>query len=53
MAFGRTLNKVLVRCGQSHNLGVWSKVAADRVEWRKVLDQMSLMPRPKPTAYAE
>ena len=53
MTFGRTLKKALVRCGQSPNFGVWSKVAADRVEWRKLFDQTPLMPRPKPTAYAE
>jgi len=53
MTFGRTLKKALVRCGQSPDFGVWSKVAADRVEWRKLFDQTPLMPRPKPTAYAE
>ena len=30
--FGRTLKNALVRCGQSPDFGVWSKVAAGRVE---------------------
>ena len=53
MTFGRTLKKALVRCEQSPGFGVWSKVAADRVEWREVFGKRPLMPRPKPTAYAE
>jgi hypothetical protein len=53
MTWGRTLKKALVRCGQSPDFTVWSKVAADRGEWRKLCGQMTPLPRPKPTAYAE
>ena len=47
------MKKALVRCGQSPDFAVWSKVAADRGEWRKLRGQMTPLPRPKPTAYAE
>ena len=53
MTWGRTLKKALVRCGQSPDFAVWSKVAANRGEWRKLWGQKTPLPRPKPTAYAE
>ena len=53
MTWGRTLKKALVRCGQSPDFAVWSKVAADRGEWRKLWGQKTPLPRQKPTAYAE
>ena len=53
MTFGRTLKKALLQCGQSPGFSVWSKVAADRVEWRKLCGQMTPTPRPKPTAFDE
>ena len=53
MTWGRTLKKALVQCGQSPDFAVWSKVAADRGEWRKLWGQKTLPPRQKPTAYAE
>ena len=53
MTFGRTLKKALIQCGQAPNIAVWSKVTADRTEWRKIWGQMTPMPRAKPTAYAE
>ena len=53
MTFGRTLKKALLQCGQSPGFSVWSKVAADRVEWRKLRGQMTPAPRPKRTAFDE
>ena len=53
MTFGRTLPKVLLQCGQSPDFSVWSKVAADRVEWGELRGQMTPTPRPKPTALDE
>jgi hypothetical protein len=53
MTFGRTLKKALLQCGQSPGFSVWSKVAADRAEWRKLRGQMTPTPRPKPTAFDE
>ena len=50
---GRALKKALLQCGQSPGFSVWSKVAADRAEWRKLRGQMTLTPRPKPTAFDE
>ena len=42
-----------MRCGQSPDFAVWSKVAADRGEWRKLWGQNTPLSRQKPTAYAE
>ena len=53
MTWDRTLKKALVRCGQSPDFAVWSKVAADRGEWRKLWGQNTPLSRQKPTAYAE
>ena len=47
------MKKALVRCGQSPDFAVWSKVAADRGEWRKLWGQNTPLSRQKPTAYAE
>jgi hypothetical protein len=41
MTFGRTLKKALLQCGQSPGFSVWSKVAADRVEWKKLRGQIA------------
>ena len=51
MTFGRTLKKALLQCGQPPDFSVWSKVAAGRVDWRKLCGQMTPTPRPKPTAF--
>ena len=53
MTFDRTLQKALIRCRQPPDLCVRRKIGADQVEWRSVVDQTPLMPRSKPTAYAE
>ena len=53
MTFGRTLKKALVRYGQSSDFALWSQVAANRFEWRKLYGKMKPLPRPKPTSYAE
>ena len=53
MTFGRTLKKALVRCGQSPDFAVWSQAAADRIKWRETCGQMTPLPRPKPSSYAD
>jgi hypothetical protein len=43
----------VVSLRQSPGFSVWSKVAAGRVDWRKLCGQMTPTPRPKPAAFDE
>ena len=53
MAWGYTLKKALIRCGQSPGFAVWRQAAADRIFWRQICGQLAPLPRPKPASYAD